>query len=142
MITQHYSKEILAVQDSLRKPAEVGRLAKGLYYLDPVTDKYISVAEILDLPRTQGYRVEVDFGELPLAEKTFTIQNPKVVQGSVITAEVAYETPTGKNIDEIEMDSFQVKCGNGNGSFPMIVSTTDGSYLEGNFKINYFVWQQ
>jgi len=140
MITEYFSEKIVAVLTNKRQPKEEGRLAPDLYYLDPVSNKYLSCGTLINIKKTEGFQVEVDFGGLPLAEKTFTISNSKVTTTSVITAEVSYLKPTGKDLDEIEMDSFQVKCGSGNGEFQMTVNTTDGSYLADRFVINYFLW--
>lgn len=85
-------------------------------------------------------QVEIDFGATPLAYKIFTINDSDVVSSSYIIGEVAYDAPTGKDLDEIEMDNIVVKCGNcTNGTFDMIINTTDGSYLADKFKINYLI---
>jgi hypothetical protein len=84
-----------------------------------------------------AYQTEIDFGSTPVAEGTFTITNAAVAVGSYITAQVAYLAPTGKDLDEIEMDDLIIRCGSGAGTFDMFVRAADGSYLEGKFKINY-----
>ena len=84
-------------------------------------------------------QIEVDFGATPLAEKIFTISD-SLATTSYITASIAYDAPTGKDLDEIEMDTIIVKCGNcTNGTFDMVINTSDGSYLEGCFKVNYII---
>ena len=85
-------------------------------------------------------QVEVDFGSTPLSQKIFTISDSSATTTSYITASVAYDAPTGKDLDELEMDSIVVICGNcTNGTFDMVINTSDGSYLADKFKINYII---
>lgn len=85
-------------------------------------------------------QTEVDFGTTPLAEKTFSITDAGAIVGSKITATVAYDAPTGKDLDEIEMDDLIIKCGNATaGFFDMLIRAVDGSYLSDKFKINYII---
>ena len=85
-------------------------------------------------------QIEVDFGVTPLAEQTFSIANTDAVVGSKIMAVLAYDTPTGKDLDEIEMDDLVIKCGNATtGFFNMLIRSVDGSYLADKFKINYII---
>tara|TARA_B110000091_G_scaffold164440_1_gene175660 strand:+ start:45920 stop:46876 length:957 start_codon:yes stop_codon:yes gene_type:complete len=87
-----------------------------------------------------GAETEIDFGALPVYEKEFTISNSMVVSSSKIIASLAYEAPTGKDLDEIGMDMLYISCGQASaGSFTMFVKAIDGSYLEGAFKINYSI---
>ena len=83
---------------------------------------------------------EIDFGETPINEKEFTIVDANIVATSKITASLAYEAPTGKDLDEIEMDILSIICGqSAMGSFKMFVKSIDGSYLADKFKINYLI---
>lgn len=84
-------------------------------------------------------QTEIDFGATPLAESTFTIIDANVSPSSLITAQLAYEAPTGKDLDELEMDQLYMIAGPDSGQFSLFVRTLDGSYLAGAFKINYFV---
>ena len=84
-------------------------------------------------------QVEVDFGATPTDSLTYTVTDASVTTSSKIMAEVAYVAPTGKDLDEIEMDDIQVSCGNGSGTFNMFIRAADGSYLADKFKINYVV---
>tara|TARA_R110000822_G_scaffold89740_1_gene207634 strand:- start:1603 stop:2277 length:675 start_codon:yes stop_codon:yes gene_type:complete len=96
--------------------------------------------EILKLSKFSGGRTEIDFGSLPIYQKEFIITDSSVFETSNITAQIAYEAPTGKDLDEIEMDSFQIICGQStNGTFKIIVKSVDGSYLADKFKINYSI---
>lgn len=87
----------------------------------------------------KGGQTSVDFGSTPVAEGTFTITDANVTAGSKITAAVAYLAPTGKDLDEVEMDDLQIRCGAGAGTFNMFIRTADGSYLADQFTINYVV---
>jgi hypothetical protein len=84
-------------------------------------------------------QTEVDFGTTPVAEGTFTITDASVSTSNQIIAYLAYEAPTGKDLDECEMDSLNIVCSNGTGQFNMYITTADGSYLADKFKINYLV---
>lgn len=85
-------------------------------------------------------QVEVDFGTTPLYEQTFSIANSLAAVGSKIIANIAYDAPTDKDLDEIEMDDLVIKCGNATtGFFDMLIRSVDGSYLADKFKINYII---
>lgn len=85
-------------------------------------------------------QVEIDFGSTGVADNIFTIADAGVTASSQIIASVAYDAPTGKDLDEITMDTLYIACGNcGSGQFDMYISTIDGSYVAGTFKINYLV---
>lgn len=88
-------------------------------------------------------QVEVDFRDtLYINYKTFVITDPQVKQGDFIVANIAYDAPTGKSVDEIEMDSIICTAGLSNdGSFTLLVRGLDGS-LRNKFKVNYQkTWQ-
>jgi hypothetical protein len=85
-------------------------------------------------------QVEIDFGALPIASKEFTIVDSSINSTSNIIATVAYDAPTGKDLDEVTMDNLQLRCGqSSSGSFKMFINTADGSYLADKYKINYTV---
>ncbi len=84
-------------------------------------------------------QTEVDFGTTPISEKEFTVTDTDVLVTSQLIAQVAYEAPTGKDLDELEMDDLQIRCQPGTGQFLMFIRTADGSYLADKFKINYLV---
>lgn len=83
-------------------------------------------------------QTEVDFGATPLPFASFTVTDASVSASSQITGSVAYEAPTGKDLDELEMDTIDVKFGPDVGQFTIYVTGQEG-YLEGKFKINYLV---
>ena len=85
-------------------------------------------------------QVEIDFGALPVASKEFTVLDVNANSASNITAAVAYEAPTDKDLDEVEMDALFIICGQAEaGSFKIFIKAIDGSYLADKFKINYLI---
>lgn len=83
-------------------------------------------------------QTEVDFGSLPVSEALFTVIDLTVTPSSQIIGTIAYEAPTGKELDELEMDSLDVKFGPGAGQFDMYIIGLDG-YIADKFKVNYLV---
>ena len=83
-------------------------------------------------------QTEIDFGATPVSEASFTIVDTDVSSSSQIIGTVAYEAPTGKDLDELEMDGLDLKFGAGSGQFTLYVRGLDG-YLADTFKINYLV---
>jgi hypothetical protein len=87
-------------------------------------------------------QVEIDFGTTPLSEKIFTITDAAATTTSKIICSLAYDSPTGKDLDELDMDDIILKVGSSTaGSFTLYVMTSDGSYLADKFKINYLITQ-
>lgn len=83
-------------------------------------------------------QTEIDFGAVPVAEKSFTITDVSVLITSQLIGNVAYEAPTGKDLDELEMDSLDLKFAPGAGQFTLYARGLDG-YIADKFKINYLV---
>jgi hypothetical protein len=80
-------------------------------------------------------QTEVDFGNLNYV----IITDANVTATSKITAQLAYDQPTAKDLDEVEMDEIEVICGQcATGSFSMVITSLTGS-LYGKFKINYMI---
>jgi|TARA_R110000782_G_C14543474_1_gene384075 hypothetical protein len=91
------------------------------------------------LPNKGGV-VEIDFGSMPLSSKEFIISDVNIYSISSVTASLLYEATTSKEVDEFEMDIVSVVCGKVvDGSFTMFIESVDGSYLEGEFKIEYLI---
>ena len=84
-------------------------------------------------------QTEVDFGAAPVSEGTFIVTDAAVGATNQLIAQVAYEAPTSKELDEIEMDDLQIRCAPGVGQFTMHIRAADGSYLADKFKINYLI---
>lgn len=86
-------------------------------------------------------QVEVDFGATPVPEATFTVVDAVTTAASNIIASVAYAAPTGKDLDELEMDDLIIRAGyNGvAGQFDMFIRPADGGYVHDKYKINYLI---
>lgn len=83
-------------------------------------------------------QTEVDFGTTPVSEASFAVTDASVGTASKILAQVAYEAPTGKDLDELEMDTLDIKCAPGAGTLTMYIKSLEG-YVADKFKINYVV---
>jgi hypothetical protein len=79
---------------------------------------------------------EIDFGATPVESADFTITDADVTAASLITAQVAYVAPTGKELDELTMDVFDLRCSQGIGSFTLHARSLEG-YVADKFKIVY-----
>lgn len=89
------------------------------------------------LIKSKTKQIEVDFGNIAIPEKSFTIADGDVKSNKKIIAQLAYEAPTGKDLDEIEMDYLNIRCSTQDGLLTMFITSNDGSYLHDKFKINY-----
>lgn len=85
--------------------------------------------------------IEIDFGTTPVSEGTFTVTHVGLTTESLIIASVAYVSPTGKDLDELEMDDLVIRAGNAStDQFQLFVRAADGSYLSDKFGINYIIY--
>jgi hypothetical protein len=109
--------------------------------VDKVVGKSLVLdTEITRLSKLSGGQTEIDFGAISVYEKKFTIADANVLSTSIITASIAYEAPTGKDLDEIGLEKLQIICGQSvSGSFDMLVSTINCTTVSGSFKINYLI---
>jgi hypothetical protein len=83
-------------------------------------------------------QTEIDFGTTPISEASFTITDADVSLSSQLIGLVAYEAPTGKDLDELEMDGLDLKFAPGVGQFTIYARGLDG-YIADKFKINYLI---
>ncbi len=83
-------------------------------------------------------QTEIDFGATPVAEASFIVTDTSVSTSSQIIGSVAYEAPTGKDLDELEMDAIDLKFAPGTGQLTIYARGLEG-YLADKFKINYLV---
>lgn len=95
-------------------------------------------ALVLDDIPIKVKQTEIDFGSTPVSEASFTITDADVVSTHQILASVAYEAPTSKDLDELDMDGLDLKCGAGSGQFTLYARGLDG-YIADKFKINYIL---
>lgn len=82
-------------------------------------------------------QTEIDFGSTPVSEASFTIGDESVLATSRLSGTVAYEAPTGKDLDELDMDQLDLKFAPGNLAFILYATALHGAYVAGTFKINY-----
>ena len=117
-------------------------LATGeFYYATDTAQLFVGPSPTLIGPSAGSFSVkqtEIDFGSLPVSEKSFTISDVSVSPTSHIVGTVAYEAPTGKDLDELDMDALDLKFGPGSGQFTLYVTGRDG-YIADKFKVNYVV---
>ena len=83
-------------------------------------------------------QTEVDFGAMPVPEATFIVADVDVTPSSNIIGSVAFEAPTGKDLDELEMDSLDLKFAPGSGQLTINARGLDGLVAD-KFKIKYLV---
>lgn len=99
-----------------------------------------TIAEKTKLSEMSSGVTEIDFGDLAVTEKLFTITDANVISSSNVVATLAYEAPTGKDLDEIGLEKLQITCGQSiAGAFNMFINTINGSGVSGSFKINYLI---
>lgn len=79
---------------------------------------------------------EVDFGAVPVESASFTITDSRITSAMSIAAQVAYAAPTGKDLDEVEMDALDLKAAAGSGQFTLFARGLDG-FVADKFKISY-----
>jgi hypothetical protein len=123
--------------------ANIPALAIGELYLATDTNQLYVGTALGNTPVAGGgsasvSQVEIDFGSLPVAEASFTITDATVNPTSHIVGTVAYVAPTGKDLDELEMDGLDLKFGPGSGQFTLYARGRDG-YIADKFKVNYVV---
>jgi hypothetical protein len=111
------------------------------FYAEPdgrVKSNRVLWSNIVDVPVSVTYleQVEIDFGTTPIEEKSFSITNTSITATSVIMAQIAYVVPTGKELDELEFDSFDFRCVAGAGSFTLYARSLEGLVAD-KFVINY-----
>lgn len=83
-------------------------------------------------------QVEVNFGNMPSADKSFTVTDADVTASSIIIGWLAYAAPTNKDLDELDMDLIDLKFMPGDGQFTVWATPKDG-YVADKFKINYLI---
>jgi hypothetical protein len=108
---------------------EIARFINGISSIGVVT-----VSGTINIKQT-----EIDFGTTPVAEASFTIIDTDVSATSQLIGTVAYEAPTGKDLDELEMDGLDLKFGPGSGQFTLYARGLNDAYIADKFKINYLI---
>tara|TARA_R110000822_G_scaffold127454_1_gene262968 strand:- start:18147 stop:18446 length:300 start_codon:yes stop_codon:yes gene_type:complete len=80
--------------------------------------------------------VEIDVGTTPVIEASVSVTNALVTTETRMLGGVAYKKPTGKDLDEISMDSFDLKFEPLLGSFNVLIKGLEG-YISDKFIIWY-----
>lgn len=83
-------------------------------------------------------QVEIDIGATPVASATLTIADATVSASSKLMGQIAYVAPTGKDLDELEMDDIQLLLAPGNKEVDIFIRGLEG-YIADKFVINYVV---
>lgn len=82
--------------------------------------------------------IEVDLGLIPVSEATFFVLDQSVTTSSLIQVNMSGITPTGKDADEVSMDSFMLLATPMSGKFKLYIRGLEGS-IHGKFKVVYSV---
>jgi|SRR6187399_559904 len=83
-------------------------------------------------------QTEIDFGTTPVQEGTFTVADELVTVYSRLSGNIAYEAPTSKDLDEIDMDRIDLVFAPGDKSFTIFAHCLTG-YVADKFKVNYLI---
>ncbi len=118
--------------------AMVEALRVGAGFIDIPSGYTYNIGGIPHTHGGGGGLTEVDFGTANVVEATFTITDASVTASSVILAQVAYVAPTGKDLDEVTMDNFDIIITPGAGQFTARMSCLSGT-VTGKFKLHYMV---
>lgn len=79
---------------------------------------------------------EIDVGSTPVIEASVAVANASISTSSKIIGGVAYKAPTGKDLDELEMDVLEVKFEPALGSMNVHIKGLEG-YIADKFIIWY-----
>ena len=79
---------------------------------------------------------EIDVGATPVSEATISVTDAGISTSSKIIGGLAYIAPTGKDLDELEMDALDIKFEPATGSMNVIIKGLEG-YIADKFKIWY-----
>lgn len=96
------------------------------------------VRGLQDARKVIAKQTEVDFGTLPVSAKSFVIGDEDVQVDSRIVGSISYEAPTGKDLDEVELDNISLIFAPGDKQLTIHARGTEG-YIADTFKISYLV---
>ena len=85
---------------------------------------------------TRSKQTEIDFGPVGVLDGSFVVADANVTATSKLTGSIAYDAPTGKSLDELEFDNFDLMFSPGAGAFTLVARPLDGP-VAGTFKVNY-----
>lgn len=81
-------------------------------------------------------QAEIDVGTTPVAEASVAVTDAGVTTSSKIIGGVAYKAPTGKDLDELEMDALDITFEPATGSLNVKIKGLEG-YIADKFIIWY-----
>ena len=82
-------------------------------------------------------QTEKDFGVTPVYGAVFSVVDAGVTAGMKVVASLAYDAPTGRDLDEVELVDFQISAGQVvAGAFSLLVQSLSG-LVAGLYKFNY-----
>lgn len=82
-------------------------------------------------------QTEKDFGATPVYGAVFSVVDAGVTAGMKVVASLAYDAPTGRDLDEVELVDFQISAGSVVvGAFSLLVQSLTG-LVSGAYKFNY-----
>ena len=83
-------------------------------------------------------QVNINFGTTPVSEASFTVTDARVNTNSNITGQMAYVAPIGGDLDEVEMEPFNLRFAPGTGQFTVFIQAIEGPVRD-NYYLNYYV---
>ncbi len=81
-------------------------------------------------------QAEIDFGESPVPEAFFSITDANVTTSSKVLGGIAYVAPTGRDLDEVEMEPFNLNFSGGSGVVNLWAQAIEGP-VTGKYKVWY-----
>ena len=114
----------------------------GLIFIEEDTSKLfrseagIWIEKLNSAYATVPLETEIDIGTMPIIEASISVIDTGVSTLSKIIGGMAYKAPTGKDLDELEMDAIEVKFEPLAGSFNVKIKGLEG-YIADKFKIWY-----
>jgi hypothetical protein len=82
----------------------------------------IKTKQIIDLIK----ETEIDLGATPVLQASISVTDTDVETTSRITGSVAYKKPTDKDLDELDMDTFDLKFEPLAGTFNVHITGMEG----------------
>lgn len=83
-------------------------------------------------------QVEIDVGTTPVPDFDAVVTDAAASTGSKVFATVSWDAPTGKDADDVSMDTYVVNADAGAGSITFRIAAHEG-WLEGTYKIDYLI---
>lgn len=83
-------------------------------------------------------QIEIDLGPTPVYDSTILVSDSSVTPSSIVSVQMSGAAPTGKDADEVSMDTYELQATPGNGNFLLYIKGQEG-YLHDKFKILYTV---